>query len=231
MNNTGRFLAVAFSFAVGLAVGVGMKSTALDLWKNPTKLQSHREENPHLLLAVPDVRQDTDYSCGASALQAVLAYWGVDVRESALVKALRSDPKNGTRPEEIIRVARNYGLRAEMREEISIADLRQAWQNEIPVIVDIQAWPDNPKTKPIWENDWEDGHYVVVIGIDDRNIYVEDPSLLGSRGVISQVEFLKRWHDYEGEPPYNPRDRTYIHLGLFIEGTKRNSAVTFTPVQ
>jgi predicted double-glycine peptidase len=86
-------------------------------------------------------------------------------------------------------------------------------------------------SKPVWENDWEAGHYVVVIGIDDRNIYVEDPSLLGSRGVIPQVEFLKRWHDYEGEPPYDSKDRTYFHLGLFIEGKKKSSAITLTPVQ
>jgi predicted double-glycine peptidase len=230
MNNTIKVPAVALVFAVGLAVGAGMKSAALSIWKNPATLQSH-EENLHLLLTVPDVRQDTDYSCGASALQAVLAYWGIDVRESTLIKALRTDPKNGTRPEEIIRVARDYGLRAEIREGIGIPDLRRAWQNEIPVIVDIQAWQDNPNVKPVWENDWEDGHYVVVIGIDERNIYVEDPSLLGSRGVIPQTEFLKRWHDYEGEPPYNSRDRTYVHLGMFIEGTRRSTAVTFTPVQ
>jgi len=161
----------------------------------------------------------------------VLAYWGVDVRESTLIKALRTDVKNGTHPEDIIRVAKDYGLRAEMRDGTGISDLRNAWRNEIPVIVDIQAWPDNPKIAPAWENDWEDGHYVVVIGIDDRNIYVEDPSLLGSRGFIPQPEFLKRWHDYEGEPPYNPRkDRTYIHLALFIEGSKRSNGVTFTPV-
>lgn len=225
MKDTRKFLVIAVPFTViGLVLGIGIRST---LWNSP----AHQQE-PHILLTVPDVRQGTDYSCGASALQAVLAYWGIDVREIALIKALGSDPQNGTRPEAIIQVARNYGLRAEMREGMEIPELRKAWQNQIPVIVDIQAWPDNPQTRPAWENDWEDGHYVVVIGIDDRNIYVEDPSLLGSRGVIPQPEFLHRWHDYEGDPPYDPKkDRAYVHLGLFIEGAKRSDASTFTPVR
>jgi uncharacterized protein len=228
MNKAGKVLLVVLFFALGLTVGVGMKPTALNIWSHPAIVH---EEKLHLLLTVPDVRQNTEYSCGASALQSVLAYWGIDVRESTLMKALRTDPENGTRPEEIVRAARDYGLRAEIKEGIGISDLRRAWQNGIPVIVDIQAWPDSSTTKPDWEKDWEDGHYVVVIGMDEFNIYVEDPSLLGTRGVISQSEFLKRWHDYEGEPPYNPKDRTYIHLGLFIEGKKRSGSVTFTTVQ
>ena len=39
------------------------------------------------------------------------------------------------------------------------------------------------------------GHYMVVIGIDNQNVYFEDPAILGSRGYITDQEFLDRWHD------------------------------------
>src|ERR1019366_1420567 len=55
---------------------------------------------------VPDGRQSTEFSCGASALQAVLGYYGVDVREATLMGKLHSLPQEGTRPEAIERVAR-----------------------------------------------------------------------------------------------------------------------------
>ena len=35
-------------------------------------------------------RQATEYSCGASALQAVLSYWGRDVDETELMQLLRA---------------------------------------------------------------------------------------------------------------------------------------------
>jgi len=51
-------------------------------------------------------------------------------------------------------------------------------------------------------------------------MYFEDPSLLGVRGTIPRAEFIDRWHDYEGEPPLDPTDRTYTHAALFIKGSR-----------
>ena len=36
--------------------------------------------------------------------------------------------------------------------------------NRIPIIVEMQAWRDDDSTP--YAYDWEDGHYVVVIGYD-----------------------------------------------------------------
>ena len=41
-------------------------------------------------------RQSTEYSCGASALQAVLSYWGKDVEEQELMQRLHTSPETGT---------------------------------------------------------------------------------------------------------------------------------------
>ena len=58
---------------------------------------------PALLAGVPDVRQSTGYSCGAAALQAVLAHWGISEREDRLVARLHSTPQLGTHPNDIVR--------------------------------------------------------------------------------------------------------------------------------
>jgi hypothetical protein len=66
-------------------------------------------------------------------------------------------------------------------------------------MVAIQAYADDPDVyQDPHKND--DGHYVVVIGFDGENYYVEDPSLERSRGFLPKSEFLRRWHDDEGTP-------------------------------
>jgi predicted double-glycine peptidase len=187
--------------------------------------------SPHAFASVPDVRQSTGYTCGAAALQAVLAYWGTSEREDRLAARLNSSPEAGTHPLEIIRVAREYGLSAELREGLSLADLESALAAGTSVIVDLQAWRE--RTDVPWTETWDDGHYMVLLSFDAANLYFEDPSLLGVRGVIPRAEFVERWHDYEGAPPLDPTDRKYVHMAMFIRGNGPAPApsAAFEPVR
>jgi len=167
--------------------------------------------------AVPDVRQSTGYTCGAAALQAVLSYWGTSEREDRLAARLRSTPDAGTHPLDIVRVAGEFGLAAELREGLALADLEAALASGTTVIVDLQAWRDGSGVP--WTETWDDGHYMVLLGMDGANLYFEDPSLLGARGVIPRSEFVDRWHDYEGQPPLDPSDRKYVRMAILIRGS------------
>jgi predicted double-glycine peptidase len=152
---------------------------------------------PHVReLAVPDVRQATDYTCSASALQAVLAYYGVEMREDVLARELGATPEDGAPPEAIVRVAVAHGLAATKRENMTVEDLAAQIARGNPVIVEIQAWSDAPRTS--WADDWDDGHYAIVIAIDGDRLVFEDPSVLGSRAVLLRKEFEERWHDIDG---------------------------------
>ena len=46
----------------------------------------------------------------------------------------------------------------------------------IPVIVLLQAWADRFMTLEDWRNDYDDGHYAIVIGFSKGVILFEDPS-------------------------------------------------------
>jgi predicted double-glycine peptidase len=187
--------------------------------------------SPVLLPGLPDVRQSTVYSCGASALQAVLQYYGIEAREDALMKECRTTAALGTQPEPMMKAARARGLQATLKEGLTLNALESALWQRIPVICAIQAWAETDKPGFSWAKAWEDGHYVIVIGIDNKYVYVEDPSLLGSRGTIPRQEFLERWHDYEGKPPFDKTDRAYRAMGIFIEGPAPAPPAAFTPVE
>lgn len=217
-------LLLAVSFVLGLCAGVTLRPLLIESGSSPAAL-------PHLLDGVPDVRQSTKYSCGAAALQALLSYWSIDRREQDLMEALETSQAEGTSPEAIVRVAKEIGCEADFKENLDLKDIDESVRGGIPVICAIQAWADIKSDGFFWEKTWEDGHYVVVIGLDSQSVYVEDPSLLGTRGIIPREEFVARWHDYRGEPPYDPSDRAYLHLGIFVVGSKAVEKPTFTRVE
>jgi len=187
--------------------------------------------SPSSFDGIPDVRQSTNYTCGAAALQAILSYWGIDEREDRLAARLHSTPEAGTHPLDILRVAREFGLAAEIREGLDLADLERALADGTTVIVDLQAWRD--RTDLPWTETWDDGHYMVLLAMDAGDLYFEDPSLLGARGRIPRAEFVDRWHDYEGEAPLDATDRKYLRAAIFIKGSRPAPAraASFVPVR
>lgn len=211
-------------FVLGLFAGIGLRPLFI-------KSGSKAVAIPAVIEGVPDVRQSTTYSCGAAALQALLSYWGIDKRERDLMQALETSEVEGTSPEAIVRVAKEIGCEAYTKENLSLKDIEESLRHWIPVICAIQAWADIRSEGFSWDKAWEDGHYVIVIGLDSLSVYVEDPSILGTRGVIPREEFIARWHDYRGEPPYDPSDQPYIHLGIFVVGSKADEKPAFTRVE
>jgi predicted double-glycine peptidase len=157
-----------------------------------------KANNPTVLLSVPEVRQHTDYSCGAAALQAVLAYYGIDVREDTLMQKLGTNEIDGTKYWEIVRVAREYGLTATTVLHMSRDEMISKINRGIPVLIAIQAWiqEGDPRNLADWKARKDDGHYVIAIGYDDRNIYFEDPAMFGI-GYIAFDELEARWHDFD----------------------------------
>ncbi|MBI5622701.1 MAG: C39 family peptidase [Elusimicrobia bacterium] len=146
------------------------------------------------LLRVPKTRQATDYTCGAAALQAVLAFFGQEFREDELSKELGADPEQGTDFRRMAETAQARGLKVSVKKGAGLADLKAALDQGSPAILSLQAWADAPTD---YGQGWKDGHYVVAIGYDAKNFYFMDPSLLGHYGYISAAELTARWHDEE----------------------------------
>jgi len=65
-------------------------------------------------------------------------------------------------------------------------------------MVDCQSWRSPASGNQSWADDYEDGHWMVILGMDGKNVYFEDPYILGSRGFIPRQEFEERWHNLKG---------------------------------
>ncbi|MBI5883954.1 MAG: C39 family peptidase, partial [Elusimicrobia bacterium] len=167
-------------------------------------------------LPVPVTVQETDYSCGAAAVLALLRYWGVyDGEEASLYPLLGTRPKDGTPPENMVRGLRHFGLDAGMVEGMTFADLLVALKSGKTVILVMQAWRDDAGGS--WADTWDSGHYVALNGMDDQYAYVMDPSTEDKYAYVPLSELMERWHDYEDR---DGQVRRYYQAGIVVSGDK-----------
>ncbi|MFA5106956.1 MAG: cysteine peptidase family C39 domain-containing protein [Patescibacteria group bacterium] len=157
------------------------------------------------IITLPQLHQTYDYDCGAKALQAVLVYYGIEVREDYIIKSAGTS-KDGTSIRGIIKVAQSHGLKTDSR-QMTINDIKGYIQKKIPVIIVLQAWAEKKKVN--WENDWIDGHYVVAVGYTNDRILFEDPYSF-VRTYLKYDELEKRWHDVDTD------GKTNFHHGIAI---------------
>jgi predicted double-glycine peptidase len=205
-------LITLFLLLLLVVMPVGINSTILD--------ENNTTQNNTTLLNIPDVKQPTNSSSGPTSLQAVLAYYGTDTSISQLINMTNST-ENGTVPDNIAQAATELGFNAQVQENLTLQDLQNNLNQGTPIIILCQAWGNNSTS---YTNETEDSHYMVVIGMDEKNIYLEDPAILGSRGYIPRQEFLERWHDMYLNQTGN--NTTVNNLGILITG---GNAVSFPP--
>jgi len=165
------------------------------------------------ILNFPNIRQTSDYDCGAAVLQAVLFYYGYDVRQDSILTIAGTNKSFGTTVNGILKALDKYKLKYD-ETTLTIEDIKKFLQQKIPVILLIQAWTGKKSNaKHNWKEDWDNGHYVVAIGYDDTNVYFEDPSSC-NRSFLTYQEFENRWHGLRSEKTPSH------HLGIAVYGKK-----------
>lgn len=158
------------------------------------------------LLNFPDNRQSTDYTCAVSSIGTILAYYGVDYREMDMAKALGSTETEGTDVDKVIHFLNLNGLQTDIRENMNINDLIYYINKDIPVLIAIQAWGN----KNNYIDEWQNGHYTVVVGYSKNKIIFSEPSLY-NLGYLSYGELMNRWHDRDDK-------RNYVRFGIAVHG-------------
>jgi predicted double-glycine peptidase len=159
----------------------------------------------------PHVRQGTDYSCGASVVQAILAYYGINRREDVIIQTIGTNHQNGTSPDQIVKGLKQFGVEAKVT-TLDIESLKDEVNAGRPAIIDLQAYsPDKPPVDYV--HDQDDGHYAVAIGYHDNKFTFEDPSSF-NRTYLTVEDLKKRWHDMG------------VSNRAIVTWTKRNPAST-----
>ena len=167
-------------------------------------------------------RQTTEYSCGPSALQSVLSYWGKDVDEAELMKLLHTTAEEGTYPDDIARGARALGFEAEVKDNLTLDEVARITADGTPMIALGQVWRSARNATASVEEEWDNGHYIVVLAVDENYVYFQDPYVRMSKAFAPRKDFEDHWHQVMGgDVEKNPK---LMHLGILIRGTTKPAA-------
>ncbi len=165
-----------------------------------------------LIKNFPFVRQNTDWTCGPVAVKSVLKYFGINKSEIRLVDELGCTTEHGTDFDKVIDFFKRNNFKVTAK-RTTLKTVKSFVRRNIPCLVCIQAWSDNPNID--YATDWDDGHFIIIIGYDNNNIIYEDPSIhqKNKRGRLSNKEFMKRWHDVDS------KKRRFINYVIAVEET------------
>jgi hypothetical protein len=176
-----------------------------------------------LISGVPDIRQDTDYRCGAAASMAVGRFFGVGPETlDEWSEALGTTAAKSTSPDAIVSYLSALGLEVNARQNMSVDDLAYETREGRPVIVccqDYVAQNSDPRDEAA---EWDYGHWMVCLAVqtigDTRFLIFqdsseenmerlpggdvpkadEDPEMVveePGRRFVSEKRWLPAWHD------------------------------------
>lgn len=142
---------------------------------------------PKHLLPVPHVQQRESADCLAACAAMVLAYLGIRISYTRLVQMLGIGAY-GTPGRNLLRLAAlrvrvNYG-------PSSFTELTEHLKDENPCIALVRT-----SELPYWS--YATDHAVVVIGLDDESLYVNDPHFDKAPQRVSIGDFMLAWLEFD----------------------------------
>lgn len=124
----------------------------------------------------------------------VLAYHGIDKSEKELADSVGVTKELGTDDVALKRVLESFGLKATIQYDSNFTDIQNWLAKDVLVIVD---WFTRGRSD-YTDADVPDGHYSIVVGLDEDYIYLQDPEIGGLRK-LKRDDFMKVWFDFRGE--------------------------------
>lgn len=148
--------------------------------------------NKNLLAVKPFQETFRGSYCGPASLKMVLGYWGINKSEEEVAVACNRNPDLGTDDMSLKKAAESYGLRVEIENNASFDSVQKWLDRRVPVIVN---WFTRGR-RGYGDEEVPDGHYSVVVGLDDTHIYLQDPEI-GHLRKLERDDFMRVWFDFK----------------------------------
>ena len=132
--------------------------------------------------------------CGPAVIKMVFDFYGINKTEAEVAILSNKDDDLGISDEDIKRTLEGEELKVEIKNFASFEDIKTALDKGAPVIVN---WMTRGRYD-YEEAEVADGHYSVVIGIDEENIFLQDPEV-GRMRTIPKEDFIRVWFDFTSD--------------------------------
>ncbi len=132
--------------------------------------------------------------CGPASLKIVLDYYGINKTEQELADLTKKDNTLGTNATNIKDAAESLGLKVEIKDFCEYENIQYWLDKEVPVIVN---WFTRGRNDYL-DSEVADGHYSVVIDLDNKFICLQDPEI-GNIRKIDRDDFYRVWFDFKSD--------------------------------
>jgi predicted double-glycine peptidase len=137
-------------------------------------------------------QQQTQWTCSAACLKAVMNHYDIPIEELEAVQAIGTREGRGAEVDEIAAGARKLGLEAFDYSFDSLEQAKMILDLDIPIICDVQSFNFPGK-----------GHYVVLVGILGNEALLMDPNTPGNQRVLTLEQLEECWWDRTMAPPHD----------------------------
>src|SRR4029079_5862004 len=114
--------------------------------------------------------------------------------------------------------AQALGFKATAKANLTLDEVAKFTAMGHPMIALAQVWLSQSKSKESVEDEWDSGHYIVVLGVDKDNVYFQDPYVLMSKAFMPRKLFEAHWHQVMGGDV--KKDPKLMPVGIFVRGVK-----------
>lgn len=132
--------------------------------------------------------------CGPASLKIILSYYGIEKSEKELAGLCETKKNLGTNDRGIKNAAESLGFKVKIKNKSNFKDIENWLDKEIPLIVN---WFTRGR-RDYSDEAVPDGHYSVVIGLDSKHIYLQDPEI-GKIRRLKREDFMSVWFDFTGK--------------------------------
>lgn len=129
--------------------------------------------------------------CGPASLKMILHFHGVEMSEDELGNITMCVPEHGVNGAAIVKAAKELGFHSMIKDAAELADIIMYYEQGLPVIVE-------------WFSA-DESHFSVVVKIDEKYIYLQDPELADIRR-IELVAFERIWFGFDTDVMRTKRD-------------------------
>lgn len=161
------------------------------------------EDDNLRILKVPHFIQSDDSTCGPASLKMVFAYYGVNLEEKEIAYACNHTYEYGCQGEDMVCAANHFGFDVFLRNNSTVSDIEKFIDKGIPVIVD---W---------FCGDPPEGHSSVVVGYDNKHLYILDPYLEEMR-IVTKQDFVRCWFDFKTVPITPDPSNLYVSQIIIV---------------
>lgn len=160
--------------------------------------------------------------CGPAVLKMLLMYFDLEAGNKSDMELAKACGTNnlGTTTTQLTKAIRSFGLKCDEKFNSEFEDIEMALKRGNPVIVD---W-FTPGRKDESDSEMPDGHYSIVVDLDENNIYLQDPGI-GKMRTIPRDSFYRVWFDFDEPNSDYIKDTKNVFLRYMAEVSKENLKV------